>query len=159
MDQATTQPHVLLIEPTPVFALLTSAELDAAGFEVTLSGSLVESYDWVEALLDPQLPGQPLIILISVANGKGTSAPSPGLQFVRDIYTRMNEGRLRHATIIGMVEQPTAAIEAAAQAAGCYLLLSPLRANAADLLRQVVAASGSVRPTQSVVAPRIMQAA
>jgi CheY-like chemotaxis protein len=159
MNQAPTQPHVLLIEQTPVLALLTSAELDAAGFEVTLSGNLAESYEWVEALLDPQLPAQSLVILVNIEIGKRASNPLPGLAFVRDIYARMNTGALRRATIIGMVERPTAAIEATAQAAGCYLLLSPMRATAADLLRQIVATTGSVRPEPCVVAPRIMQTA
>ncbi len=137
-------PHVLLIEPTPVYALLSSSELDAAGFEVTLAGSLEDGYRCAETLLDPAQPAPFTIILINISAAATHEAPFPGLRLVRHLRQQMDRDLLCEAVIVGLVERTTAAVEATAQEAGCHLLQTPLRASAAEFMRRLVVAAAFV---------------
>ncbi len=137
-------PHVLLIEPTSVYALLSSAELDAAGFEVTLAGSLEDGRRCAETILDPERSTPSTIILINISAAATPQAPFPGLRLARQLRQQIDRGLLREAVIVGLVERTTAAVEAAAQEAGCHLLQTPLRASAAEFMRRLVVAAAFV---------------
>ena len=138
MRHTTIAPHVLLIEPTPIYALLSSAELVAAGFEVTLARSFEEGQHWAKAMLVPWQPARPTLVLVNLNLPSIPNAPWPGLRFVSWLRQQINQGLTHEATIVGLLERPTFAAEKAARACGCHLLRVPLRASAAQLMRRIV---------------------
>ncbi len=154
MRHVISPPQVLIVEPTPVYALLSSAELDAAGFEVTLARSLEDGLRSAEMLLEPHRPMSTAILLINITTGATDHEPFPGLQLVQLLRQRMDAGLLREAVIVGLVERTTVAAEAVAQEAGCHLLQAPVRGSAAQFLRRLVAPAAFV-PAQRAVGPHI----
>ncbi len=138
MRLTTIAPHVLLIEPSPVYALLSSAELVAAGFEVTLARSFEDGQLWAETLLNAQQAAKPTLVLVNLQHGVLPNESLPGLRFAARLRQQIALGLLHEAPIVGLLERPTVADELAAGECGCYILRVPLRANAAQLLRRMV---------------------
>lgn len=141
MRHTTITPHVLLIEPTPIYALLSSAELVAAGFEVTLARSFEDGQRCAHALLDPRQPAKPTLVMVNLQLPTIPNAPWPGLRFARWLRQQIDQGLIHEATVVGLLERPTYAAETAARACGCHLLRVPLRANAAQLMRRIVSST------------------
>ena len=138
MLPTTIAPHVLLIEPSPVYALLSSAELVVAGFEVTLARSFEDGQRWTEIMLNLQQPTKPTLVLINLQHGGLTNESLPGLRFAAQVRQQIAGGLLHEATIVGLLERPTLAAEMSARACGCHILRVPLRTNAAQLMRRMV---------------------
>ncbi len=138
MRLTTVAPHVLLIEPSPVYALLSSAELVAAGFEVTLARSFEDGQRWAETMLNLQQPAKPTLVLVNLQHGVLPNESLPGLRFAARLHQQIAGGLLHEATIVGLLERPTLAAETSARECGCHILRVPLRTNAAQLMRRIV---------------------
>ena len=134
MRHAAAKPHMLLIEPSPVVAVLSSVEFDATGCEWTLAGSAAEALAWAAALFGPYGPAQPGAILVSLE----PDAAFDGAGLAAELRSLMRQGLLRDTPIFGMASRVTAAVEASAIAAGCQLLRAPLRPAAAQFLAALV---------------------
>ena len=139
-------PHILLIEPSPVAALLSAAELDAAGVEWTLAASAADGLAWAAALCSPY-GTTPVAILVSFEPGTALD----GAALVRELHRRMRQGTLRETPVFAMAHRMDRAVEAAAIDAGCQLLRAPLRAGAAHFLAALlqpdrIPAGSSERP-------------
>jgi CheY-like chemotaxis protein len=130
MDSTTSQ--VILLEPTPLDALLTAAHLSALGCELHLGHTSTDGRALVDTLLQTDAPLA--LILINITSDDGFDLAS-------ELTDRMAVGRLPYVPIIALAPGRRVEDEAAAQAAGCLCLLrTPILAGGAQLVQRLVPA-------------------
>lgn len=139
MRHATLPSHMLLIEPSPAHAIMSCAELDAAGVEVTLAATAADGMAAAERLFAPGQRPLSAAILIEVRLDPTAAETFDGLALARQLRRRMQRGLLRPVPIFLLSTHTSCALESAAQDAGYLMLQAPLRVGTAQFLSRTVA--------------------
>lgn len=116
-------------------------ELQALGFDVTVTSTMIEALAKAQELLNPDLPQRPTLILIDCASVQPDQPNLEGTNGAAVLSRMMQEGRIHVAVMVAISSFPTAEREIEAVAAGCIapVLKKPLIEPQAVWLRGLVA--------------------